>query len=810
MEIRESIRLSFEGNCVLFTGAGASVSAKNIKDDYIKASGKLTELLYDRCDLENDGNLSYAVDSYLETHGEFSIINLLKEEYTVRSVATEHSILASIPWKRIYTTNYDNVLEFSYNQNGKLLSPVSLNDRHYFYKDKSHLCIHLNGHIGDLNPEALNNNFKLSDVSYLTNDFKNSEWITLFRNDLRTSDAIFFVGFSLNYDLDLKRIVFNSPDIQDKCFFIVHENEKQVTLKNIEKFGKVYPIGLIGFTDQIVQLKRSYIPRTTTKIKFNSFLETKFSNIAPEQKDVDNYKLFVNGNINTQLLQYSIFDSNEFQYIVDRDKTKIAVEAIKNGCRDLLILSDLGNGKTIFVQSMKFHLKSEGYEVFEFSKYYDSLDNEVEQICTNTDKAVIILENFSQHFDLLEKFRLLRSDLILICTERSLVYDILSSRYEENIGLDYLIVDLNLLSDAEIEKFVILFDKYGYWGRYAAYNNVRKSNFIREKCKKSTKLLLLKLLDSNNILERLTKLISDIKTRKNNFEAVVLILVSKVFGFELDLDDLIYTLDDELLNKPSFIKDPGIREFVDFSQMKIVVKSSILAESILLNILDPKDVVNTLIKVCKRLDNKRHDRNVKIILRSIISFSKLQSILQKDSNEYKYYILHFFEAIRHLSYCYRNPLYWLQYAIARLSERDYPMADKYFETAYSYARGMDNFDTFQIDNHFARHIIENEIYNGSNDTCMSQFLKAHRIVVNPIDNNKYRHYPFRVASHYFAFYEKYYLNLEEQDKIIFIHSCNEVLRKIDVYMNSVSGYRIKNEVARVKESLEFVVKKSRT
>jgi hypothetical protein len=249
MDIKEAIDLIFDGNCLLFTGAGASITATNLKDEHLKPAVELTEMLYDECGITADGNLESAVDEYLDVFGEQKLITLLKEQYSVKSIEEEHIILGSLNWRRIYTTNYDDVLETSYRKNCKILTPVTLANKPYHFKDKSHVCIHLNGYIDALTPETLNNEFKLSDVSYLTNDFRDNEWCSLFRQDLVIANAIFFVGFSLKYDLDLKRIIYSTPELREKCFFIVREKEDSTTLKAISKFGTALSIGSQAFED---------------------------------------------------------------------------------------------------------------------------------------------------------------------------------------------------------------------------------------------------------------------------------------------------------------------------------------------------------------------------------------------------------------------------------------------------------------------------------------------------------------------------------------------------------------------------------
>ena len=812
MELNNVIDLLFEGNCVLFAGAGASLTATNIKDENLISAANLTNRLYDLCGLSSDNNLSNAVDEYLEKFGEQSLITLLKELCTVKSIQDEHKIIGSVNWKRIYTTNYDNVLELSYTQNNKILTPVTLSDNPYHYKDKSTLAIHLNGYINSLTPDKLNNEFKLSEVSYLTNDFINSDWGTMFRNDLKTSDAIFFVGFSLNYDLDLKRIIYATPDILEKCFFVLSENENKTTLRNIKKYGNPIPIGLQKFTQLITERRKIYIPKSKIQTRFMCFKRPPESTLLPDIRDKDFYKLLVEGDVNPSILQHSLFSPQDYPYYIHREKLDKVLNVIENGAKNVLITSDLGNGKTLFIKGLSYLLKKQGYDVIEFDKYYASVDREIEAICTKVDKPVIIVESYSHHFDILSSIKTFRnSDVVLIVSERSLINDLVFPKYESMIDNDYYPVDLNILTEQEIDDMVYLLNRYGLWGEFASYNDYRKRELISDTtgCRKHIRLLLLKLLKSQDIISRFKDAISTVQEKRNFYEAITLILVSKVFNFNMELDDLVYALDDEILNKPTFQTNPVVREFINFDEGRIVVKSAILSETILSNIMSSRGIVDTLIKVCKRLDNRRDDKNIKIILKEVISFSNLQRILQKDTNEYKFNILRFFEEIRNMKHCQSNPHYWLQYAIARLSEREYDLADSYFKTAYSFASKIDWFDTYQIDNHYARHIIENEIYNGTKETAMSQFLKVHKILSNPNERHKTRHYPFKVAQNYFPFYETYYSSLTKQDKKIFIHSCNEILSRIDSYLQSVDSYRVRKEVEDTKALLKQIIEKSK-
>ncbi len=809
MEISDAIKIILDGDGMLFTGAGASLTAINLKGEKPKTLNELTLFLYQKCNIGSDGNISYATDEFLNTHGEAALIQLLKEEYTIKEINQELTTIAGVDWKRIYTTNYDNSIELAYHRLSKTLTTVNLNDRPYYYKDKKQLIIHLNGDINSLNFDTLNNSFKLTEPSYLSQDFRDSEWINLFRQDLNTSPAIFFVGFSLNSDLDLKRIMYSSPELINKTFFILSEHESEATLRNVSRYGTPLQIGIEGLAHLIEEEKKSFVKKLKREKRFFCFNQIKFDDLPPDITDKDFYSLIQEGDINPKVLQYSVLASKEYPYYVFRDKLTATVNSIKNGTKNILITSDIGNGKTLFVKGLCLLLKKEGYNVFEYNKFFSTQDREIEDICTKEGRNVIVIESYNHHNEVFNLIESLRSDTILILTERSIINDVTYYKLEQALNSAIYFVDINVLSDAEIDILIQLFDHYGYWGDKAHFNYNQKFQFIADSgstggCSRSIRLLLLKQFEANNIIKRFGNLISTLQSKKTYNEALALILVSNVFNFTLQLDDLVYVLDDEILNNFSFRRNNAVREFVNFDESKIKVKSSVMSEAILRNNMNSNILIDTLIKVCSRLDNRRDDKNVKIILKELISFSNLQSILKKDTSDYKFNILRFFEGVRNMKYCQKNPHFWLQYAIARLAEREYNLADKYFQSAYSLSKKIDWFDTYQIDNHYARYLIENEIYYGSLDTCMGQFLKAHKILSNPLDRSKTRHYPFRVAQNYFPFYQKYYTDLPKKDKEIFIHSCKEILLKIDLYLKNTENYRIKKEVEKAKDLISEI------
>lgn len=811
MELQEAINLILKKNCILFTGAGFSSNAINIQGGNPRRASALANDLYAELGIEGDGNLSSAADDYLEEKGESELINILKSEFTILEVKEEHRTVASLPWKRIYTTNYDNVMETSGRLSKKLITPVTLSNKTMHYKDKGLLCIHLNGYIEQLTSETLNNEFKLTESSYLdVNPFLNSEWVTMFRNDVKSSDAIFFIGFSLRYDLDLKRIMYEENEvIRKKCFFIVSKDESAINLRKISKFGVPCPIGVESVSHMMNQASRNYDKNEQDEPIFYSFTQFEIPQSVPKLSDEQALNLYLYGNYDWDLINFSISDPDNFKYYLYRNKLKEISEKIFKSKTDILIHSDLGNGKTLFLLGLANILRSRGVNVFMFNRYFDNItESEIDTICKMKGRTVIMLESYASHFNIVETLKVFKNDDVsFVFTERTMINDTvyidLESKYFDK---EYTTLNLNKLSSEEIDSLIKMFDYYGFWGDLSKYPDYKKKAFINEKCNSEIRLLLLEILRSPDIQKRFSDIINKISLKKGHLNAFLLILASNLFDFRIDLDELVYLLDDELLNNPSFNKNPDLGEVIDFQSGIIKCKSSIISESIISQLDSQKVFIDVLVKVVKKLDNRRFDSNSKLILRSIISFSRLQRVLNVK-NEYKQNLLTFFEEIKNLEHTRKNPHFWLQYAIARLSLRDYDAADVYFKNAYSFAEARSGFDTFQIDNHMARHILESEINFGIKETCMQQFLKAHNILANPHDKNKNRHYPFKVARLYFNFYERFFNDLDNTDKVIFLRSCVEILNRIESYKKFVEESGIRREVEDCFNALTQIVTK---
>ena len=806
MEIDEAIRHILDGNAVLFTGAGFSAGAIRSDGSTFVSATPLAHKLLAQCgyDAETD-DLGQASDIFMENKGEIALTDFLRNEFTAVDITTEQTVIGSLPWKRIYTTNYDNVLDIAYQRNKVRLDSAVLSDRPKEFSDKKNLCVYLNGKVTYLTGGTLNDKIRLTNTSYLTDSFLNSPWISFFQTDLKTAKAVFFVGYSMQYDLDIQRLVFADDELKEKTFFILRENENTISQQLIKRFGSPLAIGVKGLAESIADIKKTYIPQPQSLLPYICFKKTELGNTLPNILDSDVFNFYFKGDYgDARNIFYSLQSPSNYLFCIYRTRIHQVLDEVKNGENNILVHSSLGNGKTIFLRELAVLLTHMGYSVYTFQKYRTTVNEEIERICKEKTPTAIIFDRYADCRDYIETFGNYRTDQLLIVAERSAINDIQYDKLANKCG-DFYCVDLNMLEDDEISQLVDLFNHYGFWGQYSSLRKDRKFNIIASDCRRSMSRFVVKMFHSEHILKHYAETVSEIRAKGKFYDAVIFILISQVAGFNVDMDDLVNAFDANQLNSPSFKTNAMVKEFVDFDGSKVRPVSSIVANVLLSEMFKTEVVVDVMIRIFKQLNNIRGQKGIEKILRKLMIFSNLQHILNKTDRDYKYHLIRFYEAIRPLDGCAENPYFWLQYAILKLSEYDYKTAEVYFNNAYSYAKNMPGFDTYQIDNHHARFLLENEIESGAQATCMQAFEQAHNILIDPMHREDAYYYPYKVSQKYFPFYERFYEGMNKNEKDVFVNACNAMLERAEWYLRTHTIIEGQRNVTKAKELLTKII-----
>ncbi len=776
MDVREAIQYALDGRAILFTGAGFSYGAENTKGQPIPAGRALSrKLLGDIGYVNLEGGLDKAASAYLRRKSDSALVDLLINEFSVGQVSPSHVTLGGVPWRRVYTTNYDMVMEEAGRQAKIHRSSVDGIDTPRDHLAKPNLVVHLNGAISRLTPDRLHSSFKLVSESYATDSFENSGWAFHFRNDIRTSAAVIFIGYSM-YDLDIRRILFNE-DISDKTIFISGPitDENRLDAEDLADLGHLAPIGIDGFAKEVEAVKSTYLPREPGLLleawKRSEVVQS--SSSLPRDADVIDFLIL--GKVQPSLLLEACTRDAE-RYVIPSEIVLDIEQALLKSGKDVLLVGTLGTGKSFICQCVAQRLASRGWSVFEISMPSDDEITEMEQICKVPGEKLLIVENYQRHLDLLRWIAETNPEgVAVLTTARAHVHELFAADFYKLMSDSCLLFDTSEMTRKQVSSAIALFDRYGLWGERASWPAQRKESFLTANCKSQLPFLLLDVLRSQHVTDRFKELIEGASNRHHVEAVLICTFALEVMQFAPRVDH-IQELLGNYVNWLSVRSQSNLQPLIDFSGHRINVKSAILASHLLQNVFSAKRVVETLIDMATQAEARRRESVFQQIFSSLMRYSQISLVLPEAGRLDS--AIAYYEGIKNLPSVRTDPQFWLQYAISCLALGRLDRAERYFKDAYEFAKHRTGYNTYQIDNHYARLLLEKAFIAPTVADAMALVDQARTIIVKQLAT-EVRHHPYRVALGLFRYYEQFAPRLDTVQKAYFVRLFEEIKRRAE-------------------------------
>lgn len=744
MDIVAAIKHIIDGDAVIIMGAGASYGAKNAFGE-LPTGTKLAGILYDECEIdpEDKNDLQDASQCYLEKFGRDALINKIRSLLSCASFTPAQKTIYSLPWMRYYTTNYDDVPLLAASEI-KRITPITLSDDYKSNHNKENICLHINGHIGKLNADTLDREFKLTAVSYLSQDhILTSQWGDLLANDLRTAKCIVILGLSLRYDLDLSRIIFDSNQVS-KTVIIDRPGLTDNAKNKLERFGTLYQIGIEEFAKQIDSISKSYSPVIDDPEDrcYYAFLhehKKKKSFIEPMPDSI--FRLFMQGDYSDPLFYKT---NNKYVGFVDRKQFSDVRKAILSDKKRIVFIeSDMGNGKTACLYEVENSLNSEDIHIFKLTDPDSTkMHEEVAAICelANTKRVLIIIDDYANYLDILYEFSIHSSgrEQFLLATRSAL-----NTSGKPKVLKDFSVelgqsqtIDLNEIDWEGIDSCIKLFDRYGIWGSKASNLPEEKKKILcaRKIGYRRFQSIMLYVIQSGIIKDKVTSLINVIQQESKQFHnAVILILLVNVMNLRLSTNDIERIVGIDIYSDPIFKSNPAINELLLFDgNNRPNIKSSITARYILQQVSKPETIIKNLFGVAFFSQQYISTPKFSNVLKSIISYSHINSFMKGFPN-HEEFILAYYDCLCEIDYYRENNFFWLQYAIACIETKRFERAEKYIGIAYTLV--PEKFVPFQINNQYARFYFERVLANKSMEP-VEDIEKAHKLLMIPIASEK--------------------------------------------------------------------------
>ena len=797
MTVEDAIQYALEEKAILFLGSGFSKGAVNQAGREFPLGSQVCERLIQdgNIDVSQDSlsdqqDLAYISERYLESNTREDLIRFLKKEFVCKSCSESHKILAGIKWKRIYTTNYDNVMETASSVLGEYRESLCPTNRTSDVLQCNNAIIHMNGSILNVTSTDLDDTFKLLTRSYQRRTLSESDWAISLNGDIFTSKCIIFIGYSMDYDLELQQIFASFSGVKDKCIFISW-NPSPRSRRNMEKFGEVYPIGVDKFAEIMQKEKKDYIcDDEGYELQCLKRVEIDVSNTTSDIKDKDVTDLFFYGKLDMK----KMFSIEKKRYIVERECCEEIKNTLLGEYKAVIVHSDIGNGKTLIMRELEVLLYKYG-TVFYLNELNPYIQDDMNYICTLRGRKFIFIENYnrivdSKYVKMLSQYQ--HTDIKYVFSVRSYLNDNLFQRFIGHFHIPeqlILMFDANELTQRELNCMQSLLNEYALWGDKASLSSNQKHNYLAKTCKGEIKNIMLDLLKSEYMGDKIKKLIEILFENQDLKEITLLIFVCQTIAVELTLDEIVILLHKQIKSL-SILKNESVHEFLDFSRNKVKLKSPIIAYFVLQNYGYDQDIEELLKRILPVLDKHSSIEKYKNMLRMLISYSNLRMIFSySEKKNYQRYI-RIYEYSKNLTYHYENPFFWLQYAILRMEEKNYKLAEIYLKDAEAYSKKKFHMDSWQIDTHKARLLLERTIEENDKSMAFENFQSAYYLLRDNSTPDKY--YVLRQVSLFGPYYQKFYNCFSEDEKAFFLYACIEMRKILKNYLSTQEKIRKRN------------------
>lgn len=784
MELNTAIRHALDGNAILFLGAGFSIGGTNKINETLPTASELSFQMCDELNIERSDDLSLISERFIDDpavgKGLDALISFLKLRLICTTSTPIQDTILGLPWLRIYTTNYDNIIEISSKKQNIEREIITATLPKYSIDNIDGSIIHMNGNIIHITSEKFYNEFKITNESYLKQGFLDSPWGDQFVHDINNCKSIIFVGYSLKYDLELQKIMHNA--IYNKSIFIDQANISSNQTYLFNKWGSFYPIEATGFAQAILSEKSSYIPTRREK-NLLGLQEILISNYNSKQ---------ITPNDVLNLLVYGEYNRYDFRttyplYV----KRKEALDEVKRVLRNkkiCIIHSNFGNGKSIFLDYLASELIEENSIYFLNTTKFIQEDLRIIR-SRKSSTNIIFIDDYDLHMQIFKELSIdFPNNLKIVATSRSSLSDILIDHLETDyhFSLDDIgVVNIEIISEEDRPRLISLLNHYNFWGNNSTLSDTQKDILINKTYKNRLSYIFYMLLESKVISKKMDEIFYELKSEEAKkyilAQSICNICSFKLKGYEIaHLTEISYA-EIEKLSLSSTFKELFLRTSDD-----IELRSSILSQYIIRTTKNYTLLSELLKKIYVNSFNSLHE-DYNIIRKKLLSRSNLIEIFggRKKNSDWKQRdkdIYNFYSSIQ--NYSKSNPFFWLQFGITALNLNMHVDARIYFENAYSFASTLENFDSFQLDTHYARFLLT-EILNYDSSFDFDKLTEAHRLLMDNSNAEVRLSYVLRQVGIYYNIDQKYSSAFTAEQRLTFHKYLKEIVTRFETYFTAI-------------------------
>lgn len=676
-DVNNVIREFNPESSILFLGSGFSIGACNIANSTPPNGKGLRRHFIEQLKLPADTDYDLQVLSEeFAKHDSAKLRNELYNIFRLTKLTAGQTAVLNEPWRRIYSTNYDDAVELHRLQNK--VSPNTYDVSEPVPNKLPHgAVVHLHGSIRLITADNVMKSLVLGEASYVNQYVVNSRWYDQFQRDLAFATNLYIVGYSLA-DYHIAGLLMANPKLAERTIFIQGPSVDEMFLRRTENYGRTMFIGIDGFAEILSRAPRSVAPSLNNLRSFRSLSPVRDKKAVARPTATEVFDLLVYGNFDPGRLARS---QPSEEYAISRaDLVRVAADAVESK-KSLVVDGRLGNGKSIFLHLLAFELSSRGWICLQLQPGHPDLQREVAALA-GVERLVVFVEQYSAAQDSLYGLHDALPKAKLVVEVRTGTFEVRFHEFEKLLPRPFDRVSLNALTRSEVVSFSRLCESAGLRAP-----DLDHRGDLRD--------ILLDIFKNSTVHERvreaLAPLFENLATRR--ILAMTMLIATHQGSVGASFLRGVLGEDPFMVLKP--LEDLS-HEIFETSADAFKARSSIFSSFVIATFIGTEEIADAVVEVTLAAAQRRSERPYRILMSEMITYSKLRRTL-RDKADPDAVIASIYERLRYDERVRDEPLFWLQYAIAMVEKTRLDAAEEFIATAYRKAEEVLGFQTYQID-----------------------------------------------------------------------------------------------------------------